>query len=119
MEKSEIDYGVPWTTHDAFGLLLKVQSETMVKLGAPKVFPHIVKRLWERYLDRKTGTPKPRTRDLVNDLSKGVPSLSTWRYFRKKNGKWPKNVDPAILTSEERKARVHSLTRTTISTIPR
>jgi len=103
MEKTEIDYGVPWTTHDAFGLLLKVQSETMVKLGAPKVFPHIVKRLWERYLDRKTGTPKPRTRDLVNDLSKGVPSLSTWRYFRKKNGKWPKNVDSAMLTSEERK----------------
>ena len=32
MAREEIDYGIPWTTHDAFGLLLQVCYLLMPRL---------------------------------------------------------------------------------------
>jgi len=108
-EKGEPDFGIPWTTHDAFALLLQAQSVELVKLGAPASFPLLVEKLWRRYESRRAGTPKPRDRDVIEDQSKGVAPVSKWRAYRKRRGKWPSTVDPNGLSREERKEwKVHN-----------
>lgn len=103
MEKEEQDMGIPWTTHDAFGLLLQAQGKELVQLGAPLTLPALLAKLWERYQNRKLGTPNPRARDTTKDRTKGTPPVAFWRALREKRGKWPKSIDPSHMTKEERK----------------
>ncbi|GAB6033316.1 hypothetical protein CHUAL_013085 [Chamberlinius hualienensis] len=46
------DYGNPWTTYDAFNLILKSQTESLISLGVSSELRPTVLKLWLTYLHK-------------------------------------------------------------------